>query len=225
MKWSDGVPFDGDDVVWSTNAVNNQANNEIGRDGWDLITKIDEPDKFTVVYHLSKPYSAFLPTFFGSAGANPCILPKHLLASLPNFNNADYNSKPVGIGPFRYVRWARGDRVELEPNPFYWRGKPKLQHITYRFIPDRNTLLTQMQTGEAGPVAESRVGLLRSRQGAAEPHGRALSGLLLLARHLQRAASRPSAIRPSASRSPTRRIARRFAQRSTTAPARCPRPR
>ena len=149
VKWSDGVPFDGDDVVWSTNAVNNPANNEIGRDGWDLITKIDEPDKFTVVYHLSKTYSGFLPTFFGSAGANPCILPKHLLATLPNFNNADYNSKPVGIGPFRYVKWIRSDRVELEPNPFYWRGKPKLQHITYRFIPDRNTLLTQMQTGEA----------------------------------------------------------------------------
>jgi peptide/nickel transport system substrate-binding protein len=148
VKWSDGAPFDADDVVWSTNAVNNQANNEIGRDGWELITKIDEPDKYTVVYHLSKTYSGFLPTFFGSAGANPCILPKHLLASLPNFNNADYNSKPVGIGPFRYVRWIRNDRVELEPNPYYWRGVPKLKHITYRFIPDRNTLVTQLQTGE-----------------------------------------------------------------------------
>jgi len=148
VKWSDGQPFDGDDVVWSTNAVNNQANNEIGRDGWDRITKMDEPDKFTVVYHLSKPYSGFLPTFFGSAGANPCILPKHLLAKLPDFNNADYNSKPVGIGPFRYVRWVRSDHVELEANPYYWRGQPKIKHITYRFIPDRNTLLTQLQTGE-----------------------------------------------------------------------------
>src|SRR6202035_6014255 len=48
VKWSDGEPFDADDVVWSTNAVNNQANNEIGRDGWELITKMDEPDKYTV---------------------------------------------------------------------------------------------------------------------------------------------------------------------------------
>ncbi|HEX3549280.1 MAG TPA: peptide ABC transporter substrate-binding protein [Candidatus Elarobacter sp.] len=148
VKWSDGVPFDADDMVWSTNAVNNPKNNEIGRDGWDLITKIDEPDKYTVVYHLKKPYSGFLPTFFGSAGANPCILPKHLLAKLPNFNNADYNNKPVGIGPFRYVRWVRSDHVELEPNPYYWRGVPKLKRVIYRFIPDRNTLLTQLQTGE-----------------------------------------------------------------------------
>ncbi len=148
VKWSDGVPFDADDLVFSTAVVNNSRNNEVGRDGFDLITKVDEPDKFTVIYHLRKPYSGFLPTFFGSAGANPCILPKHLLGSLANINTADYNTKPVGIGPFRYVRWLRGERVEMEANPYYWRGTPKLKKIVYEFIPDRNTLLTQIQTGE-----------------------------------------------------------------------------
>lgn len=148
VKWSDGVPFDADDVVFSTAAVNNPQNNEVGRDGWDLIAKVDQPDKYTVVYHLKRPYSGFLPTFFGSAGANPCILPKHLLGKFANINNADYNSKPVGIGPFRYVDWVRGDHVDLEANPNYWRGTPRLQRIIYRFIPERNTLLTQIQTGE-----------------------------------------------------------------------------
>ena len=148
VKWSDGAPFDADDVVWTTNAINNPANNEIGRDGWDSITKIDEPDKFTVVFHLKKPYSGYLPTFYGSAGANPCILPKHLLAQYPNINHVDYNTKPVGIGPFRYVEWVRDDHVTLEANPYYWRGQPKLKKIVYKFIPDRNTLFTQLQTGE-----------------------------------------------------------------------------
>ncbi|MBV9148690.1 MAG: peptide ABC transporter substrate-binding protein [Candidatus Eremiobacteraeota bacterium] len=148
VRWSDGAPFNADDVVFSTNAVNNPANNVIGRDGWNLIQKIDEPDKYTVVYHLRKPYAAYLPTFFGTAGANPCILPKHILGNLPNINQAPYNAKPVGIGPFRVVIWKRGDSVELEANPYYWRGKPKLQRITYRIVPDRNTLITLMQTGE-----------------------------------------------------------------------------
>jgi peptide/nickel transport system substrate-binding protein len=148
VKWSDGAPFDGDDVVFSTKAVLNPANNEVGRDGWNLITKIDEPDKFTVVYHLSKPYAAFLPTFFGTAGANPCILPKHLLGNLPDINHAAYNAKPVGIGPFRVTAWRRGDAVEMEANPYYWRGLPKLKRITYKLIPDRNTLQTAMQTGD-----------------------------------------------------------------------------
>ena len=148
VRWSDGVPFDADDVVFSTQVVLNPANDEVGRDGWDLITKIDEPDKYTVVYHLRKPYSAYLPTFFGSADANPCVLPKHLLANLPNINSAPYNALPVGIGPFKYASWKRGDSVELVANPYYFRGQPKLQKVTFKVIPDRNTVLTQLQTHE-----------------------------------------------------------------------------
>lgn len=148
VRWSDGVPFTADDVVFSTKVVLNPANNEVGRDGWNLITKIDEPDKYTVVYHLKHPYSPYIPTFFGSAGANPDVLPKHLLAQYPNINHVPYNSKPVGIGPFRVVIWKRADSVELEPNPYYFRGTPKLQKIVFKLIPSLDTLLTQMQTGD-----------------------------------------------------------------------------
>jgi peptide/nickel transport system substrate-binding protein len=146
VRWSDGAPFTADDVVFSTKAVLNPANNEVGRDGWDLITKVDEPNKYTVVFHLKKPYSPFLPTFFGSAGANPSVLPAHLLAKYPNINHVPYNAKPVGIGPFRVVAWNRGDNVELEANPYYFRGMPKLKRITYELVPSYDTLLTLMQS-------------------------------------------------------------------------------
>lgn len=148
VRWSDGAPFDADDVVFSTKVVLNPANNEVGRDGWNLIQKIDEPDKYTVVYHLSRPYSPFIPSFFGSAGANPDVLPKHLLAKYPNINQVPYNAKPVGIGPFRIVAWHRGDNIQLEANPYYFRGEPKIKHITYRLVPSFDTLATLMQTGE-----------------------------------------------------------------------------
>jgi peptide/nickel transport system substrate-binding protein len=148
VRWSDGAPFSADDVVFSTQVVLNPANNEVGRDGWNLITKVDEPDKYTVVYHLKHPYSPYLPTFFGSAGANPTVLPKHLLAGYPNINNIPYNSKPIGIGPFRVVNWKRADSIELEANPYYFRGAPKLKRITYKLVPSRDTLLTLLQTGD-----------------------------------------------------------------------------
>lgn len=145
-KWSDGVPFNADDVVFSTQVVLNKANNEVSRTGWDKITKVDEPDKYTVVYHLSKPYSPFVVTFFSSAGANPCILPKHILGGLPNINNAPYNSLPVGIGPFKYQSWKRSDSVTMVPNPTYFGGSPKLQKIVFQIVPDRNTVMTQLQS-------------------------------------------------------------------------------
>jgi peptide/nickel transport system substrate-binding protein len=148
VKWSDGAPFNADDVVFSTNVVNNPANNEIGRIGWDQIAKVDEPDKYTVVYHMRKPYSPFVETFFTSAGANPCVLPKHLLAKYPNINNVPYNSLPVGIGPFKYERWERATEVVMVPNPLYFRGLPRLKKIVYKIVPDRNTVLSQLQAHE-----------------------------------------------------------------------------
>ena len=146
VKWSDGAPFDADDVAFSISAVLNKNNNVTSRTGWDRIVKVDEPDKFTVVLHLSKPYSPFLETFFSTAGANPCLLPKHILGSLPNINNAPYNAKPVGLGPFMVKEWSRGSRVVLVPNPYYYAGQPKLKEIDYEIITNANTTLTQMQS-------------------------------------------------------------------------------
>ncbi len=143
VKWSDGVPFDADDVVFSTAVVNNVANNEASR--FDQIVKVDEPDKFTVVYHLKKPYSPSSVAFFSSCCANPPVLPKHLLAKYPNINNVPYNSLPVGIGPFKFERWDRSKQVVMVANPLYWRGRPKLDKIIYKVIPDRNRLLSQLE--------------------------------------------------------------------------------
>ena len=146
VKWSDGAPFSADDVVFSFKAVLNPANNVTSRTGWDFITSMQEPDKYTVVLHLKKPYSPFLETFFSTAGANPCLMPKHILGSLPNINNAPYNALPVGIGPFKYTRWDRGQRVVMVADNLYWRGVPKLKEIDYEIIPNLNTTVTELQS-------------------------------------------------------------------------------
>ncbi|MBV8073850.1 MAG: hypothetical protein JO140_00370, partial [Candidatus Eremiobacteraeota bacterium] len=148
VVWSDGAPFDARDLVFTYKQVMNPANNITSRTGWDLITRLDTPDPYTAVFHLKEPYASFLPTFFGTAGANPCILPEHILRGVPNINNVPYNSLPVGIGPFKYVAWQRGQQIELAANDKYWRGKPKLERIIFKIIPDRNTVLTQLQTHE-----------------------------------------------------------------------------
>lgn len=148
VVWSDGKPFDANDVKFSFDVFNNKANNVVSRDGFDLITKIDVPNKETVVVHMRAPYSLFIATFFASGGSGTCLLPKHILGGLPDINQAPYNNLPVGIGPFKFVRWNRGESVEMEANPSYWRGTPKLHKIVYKIIPDRNTVLTQLQTGE-----------------------------------------------------------------------------
>ncbi len=147
-KWSDGAPFTSADVVFSVGVVRNPANNEQTHQGFDRIVRVDAPDPYTVVFHMNEPYSGFYVNFFGSGGAQPCILPEHLLRGLKTINDAPYNALPVGIGPFKYLSWKRADSVELVADPNYFGRKPKLERIVFKIIPDRNTTLTQLTTHE-----------------------------------------------------------------------------
>jgi peptide/nickel transport system substrate-binding protein len=148
VVWSDGAPFSADDVVFSTKVVLNPANNEVGREGWDDIAKIEEPNKYTVVYRLKHPYGGFLYQYFSTYGANPSILPEHILGGLPNINHAPYNALPIGIGPFKYAQWKRSDFVEMVANPKYFRGTPKLRRIVFTVVPDRNAALNALAAHE-----------------------------------------------------------------------------
>lgn len=159
-RWSDGVPFTAADVAFSVGVVRNPANNESTHEGFDLIDRVDTPDPYTVVFRLKRPHAGFYVNFFGSAFAQPCILPKHLLANLASINDAPYNALPVGIGPFKYASWRRGDRVEVVRDPLYFGRKPKLDRVVFKIVPDRNTLLTQLRTHEIDlwlPVAGAYV--------------------------------------------------------------------
>jgi peptide/nickel transport system substrate-binding protein len=70
------------------------------------------------------------------------------LGGLPNINNAPYNALPIGIGPFKYVRWKRSDFIELAAKPTYFRGAPKLRRIIVRIMPDRNAALNALEAHE-----------------------------------------------------------------------------
>lgn len=148
LRWSDGAPLNADDVVWTYHAVMNPANNVISRTGWDRIVRVDEPDKYTVTFHLSKPYAPFVVTFFSSVGGNPAILPKHLLAAYPNLNKVAYNALPVGAGPFKFKEWDREQKVVMVPNPYYFRGQPKLREVDFMIVPNRDTVFTQLGAHE-----------------------------------------------------------------------------
>lgn len=147
VKWQDGFPLTAHDVVFTTKAILNPANNLQSRSGWDEINRVEALDNYTVRFHLKEIYGAAVSTYFAEGGLYP-VLPAHLLEKYPNLNKVSFNTHPVGTGPFKVVRWIHGDRIELEANPLYWRGPPKLQHIIFRIIPKETTILVQLQTHE-----------------------------------------------------------------------------
>ncbi len=146
VLWHDGKPFTSSDVAFTVKTILDPRTNVSTRHGWDQIDHLTTPDKHTVIFHLKQPFAPFMNVFFTPVG-NPAILPAHILAG-QDVNHARYNSLPVGLGPFKYVRWSRGNEVVMDAFDRWWGGKPKLRRIVFKVIPDTNTLFTQLQTHE-----------------------------------------------------------------------------
>ncbi|HEV2909139.1 MAG TPA: peptide ABC transporter substrate-binding protein [Candidatus Eremiobacteraceae bacterium] len=147
VKWHDGAPFTSHDVVFTVHAILNPDNNLSLRTGWDQIGSVEALDDHTVRFHLKRIYAPAISTYFAEGGLYP-VLPAHLLEKYANINQVPFNSDPIGTGPFKFVKWVHGDRVELEANPNYWRGPPKLKRIIYKVIPNDVTILNQLRTHE-----------------------------------------------------------------------------
>jgi peptide/nickel transport system substrate-binding protein len=67
---------------------------------------------------------------------------------------ADFNSGKAmnGTGPFKFVRFARGDRVELARNDSYWGPKPAWAKVTFRVIPSDPTRVAALLSGELDAI-------------------------------------------------------------------------
>jgi peptide/nickel transport system substrate-binding protein len=151
IKWHDGVPLTSKDLWFTWECVMNTHNNVVTTDGYKDIASIDYSDPHVAVIHMKKVYAPYLQQLFGVNGNAP-ILPEHLLVKLNDdkgsFNNAPYQSAPVGSGPFKFVAWQRGSSVRMEVNPDFYLGKPKLNEVIFSIMPDENTMLTQLRTHE-----------------------------------------------------------------------------
>jgi peptide/nickel transport system substrate-binding protein len=148
VRWQDGAPFTSHDVQFTYRAIMNPKTNVTTRHGWDVIARVDTPDKYTVVFTLKRPFAPAVHTFFAHSDATYFILPAHLLEKYPDLNRVPFNSQPVGTGPFKVVRWVRGDHIDYVANDDYFLGKPKLRRIVYHFVPDENTLANQLRAHE-----------------------------------------------------------------------------
>jgi peptide/nickel transport system substrate-binding protein len=55
---------------------------------------------------------------------------------------------PVGTGPFKFVEWVKDDHITLAANEDYWKGKPEVDTIVFRAIPESTTRVSSLLAGE-----------------------------------------------------------------------------
>lgn len=148
-KWQDGQPVTADDVVFTWKTIMNNDVAVVSRDGFDDITKMETPDKYTVKMYRSKVEANWLLNWAQTGGS---IIPKHLWDKVKpsEFTKAHQLSrKPVGSGPFKLKEWVPGAYLILEANKDYFGKGPFLSKIIYKEVENNLTQLTMLQTGEA----------------------------------------------------------------------------
>ena len=146
VTWHDGAPFTSADVAFSFNLVVDPKTNVQSRLGYDEVAAVSTPDAYTVRFRLKRPYAPIVRTLFAPSGEPYRIVPKHLLEHSTDINKDPFGSNPVGTGPYRFVKWQRGDRIEYAANERYWGGVPKIKKLIVRDINDLNTVGVQVRT-------------------------------------------------------------------------------
>lgn len=139
VQWHDGRPFTAEDVVFTWRLIMNPKHNVITREGYDRIASIEAVNSTTLVIRFRELYPPFLSLFSR-------ILPKHLLEGV-DVEKTAFNRSPIGTGPFQFIDWRMGETIRLKSNPLYHLGRPNLDAIVYKVIPDINMMLTQIKAG------------------------------------------------------------------------------
>lgn len=151
--WQDGQPLTAKDIVFTTQLDNNPKFPSTSTQGFDHVKSIKAVGNYQVDVTLKSVYAPFLQYW-----ATAFILPEHVLGTV----SADkvktltsFNQKPLGSGPFKITEYASGDHITEVANKSYFGGAPHLDKIIYRIVPNSNTVINQMQTGEINLLGQT----------------------------------------------------------------------
>jgi len=160
VRFSDGKPFDADDVVFSFQLYLDEKLNSPSR---DLLIVDGRPmgvvklDTYRVRFDLPKPYAAAERLFDGFA-----MLPRHLLEQpyregklAEAWSVRTPSAQIAGLGPFRFSEYVAGQRIVLERNPYYWKADaagrrlPYLDRLEFDFAGSEDMQVMRFRTGQS----------------------------------------------------------------------------
>jgi len=142
VKWTDGVEFTAEDVKFGFDTIVDEKTPTAYKEDFLQVKKAEVIDRYTFRATYEKPFAPAL-TSWGSL----VVLPRHLLEG-KDITKSDMTRNPVGLGPYKLVKWVSGQELVLEANKDYFEGRPYIDRYIYKVIPDPATMFLVLKTGE-----------------------------------------------------------------------------
>ena len=152
VTWHDGRPVTAEDVKFTFDlAKDPQTASLLGSAYLNLVESAEVLGPNTIRFNFERPHAQALEGFWWAP------LPKHLLENVApaDLAQAPFNQNPVGSGPFKFAQWDRNQRLVLEANPSFpaeLGGRPNLDRVVFRVIPEPTTMMTELLSGSADVI-------------------------------------------------------------------------
>lgn len=165
VKFHNGEELTAEAVKASLDFVLDPTVNSPARPTFDPVVGAEIIDSYTVDIKLRQPYAAYT-TVLSFLWLIP---PKYFREVGPD----GFGRQPIGTGPFKFVEWQKDVRLVVEANPDYWAGRPAIDRVVYRPIPEDSARIAGLQTGEvdlAFAIPVDRVADIESGRGLRVAH-------------------------------------------------------
>ncbi len=146
VKFHDGTEFTAADVVASINRIPKVPNSPSPFTAYTKqITKVEVVDPYTIRFHTATPYP-LMPSDLTQVA----IIAK----GSENASTDDFNSGKAanGTGPYKLVRYAKGDRIELERFDGWWGGRTPWERVTMRLLPQNAARVAALLAGDVDVI-------------------------------------------------------------------------
>src|SRR2546428_2816162 len=145
-RFHDGTPFNAEAVKFNYDRQVDPKNPyhtgsfDYAEFTFQNVKSVEAVDPLTVRFILSARFAPFLinMAMFSTGIASPTAIRKY---------GPDFFKNPVGTGPFKFVEWVAKDHVTYEANKDYWAGRPCIDRLIIRGIPDNTVRLLEMERG------------------------------------------------------------------------------
>jgi peptide/nickel transport system substrate-binding protein len=138
VKFHDGKVLTSADVKYTFDSILNRTVTSSKRGAFVLVRSIEAPDPATVIFHMSEPDGGFLLDI-----CRPAV------GIVPEGAGADFASRPIGTGPFRFVSARQDDAVLIERNADYFRAPARINKVLFRVVPEAVVRALELRKGTA----------------------------------------------------------------------------